>query len=807
MADSNAPAESTLPGSSEPAQPFLPPLPTINRKHRRYTSLGLIAPQPVTPTSSTSVTLPRLASIFRIRSPSVDTEVLPDSRDRSSSAPRSVAHARHVPSSSDPSLPSSVALESRGHEQIHRSHGFGLNHERTIVGSEIKTADILYRGSSRRTSAEQGDKYTSTLDRQVILNTRGIPNELDSSSKNGSIPGSPTLGMFKPTSSATVPPVAPISTPIRSENESSASNLEAWDPSSSFAVGTVRVSNSFEGSGPSSAHSSNLPASSISPMRRYAATTAAAAAAAAAGSPSTPHPMILTAHTETSSSLSSLTSPPSSSTSVGLRQKAPTTPSSSSLSQGSPYVPQLSRGVRVGSIGTVGTSTTGTIGTPYTAITSPSNTPVTNWMSGSGNGSSLPFSRRYSAGLYSGDFASDTLGPSSETPASPSEYIDGYDSSASSISKKLAMEGGGMAGASAMTSSAASSFSSSAIFSHHRLATIPRTGTFAAPGQSFSSNTSSAHTLPTFFPSTPPPTLHRMIATPITSGSSEPSVSRTESEIQQPLNGFLSADGTENPLNAFATTNVQGGGPLFFDGFAHSRLVAELYEMKRRADVGVRMTLGIWDVHRDAELAETEAVDPTSDDASVVVMDSPPTAQAQHYNRRLSLAMLNRGSPDSLARARSVSQQRPPLLSDRREKSTLSGTSVEQIPGGWRAIAPRRNVRRESTKPERGGRKRGLTHSKSWPPSVLATSHDLLMNRIEDVAYAILLTPAEAMVGTNLAANLMKALQELMEEVRMLVVGNADADEMVTKLLFVFAPVSRVADSLVGCFIKFWMAI
>ncbi|KAI8808056.1 hypothetical protein BJ742DRAFT_289499 [Cladochytrium replicatum] len=720
MADSTPPSENTVPGSTEQQQPFLPPLPTINRKHRRYTSLGLIAPQPMKPSFSSSVTLPRLTSLFRIRSPSLDTEALPESRDRSSSAPRSISHSKHAPSSSDPSLPSSVASESRGHEQLQRPYGIGSYHERIIGSSEIRP-ELQKRGSSSTITTEQSEKNTNTIDHQVGFHTRETPAELSSSGKAVSTPASPTQSKVKTfplTSSSTVSPVIPVSSRIRSENEGLSSNLEAWDPTLSFAPGTVRVSNGLEGLGQSSAHSSHLPASSISPMRRYATKTAATAPAAAAASPSTPHPMILTAHTDTSSSLSSLTSPPSSSTSVGLRPKAQTTPSPSPLSQGSPYVSQPSRAFRVGRINTVGTSTTGTTGTPYTAITSPSNNPVINWTPTTGMNSSLPYSRRYSAGLYSVEYTTDTLGQSNEKPTSPTEYIDGYDSSASSISKRLGMEGG-LGGASAMTSSATSSFSSSAVFSHHRFATIPRSGAFGAPGASFASNASSSHTLPTFFPSIPPPTLHRIIATPVTSGSSEPSVSRTGSEVQQPLAGFLSADGTENPFNAFAARNVQGGGPLFFDGFAHSRLVAELFEMKRRADVGVRMTLGLWDVDRDTEHADSDTVEPTRDDASVVVAESPPPAQTQHYNRRLSLAILNRGSPESLARARSLSQQKPPSLPDPRERRRMSGTSGEQAAGDWRAAAARMSVRRGSTKPVRGGRMRGLTHSKSWPPSVL----------------------------------------------------------------------------------------
>ncbi|TPX39165.1 hypothetical protein SeMB42_g06430 [Synchytrium endobioticum] len=91
---------------------------------------------------------------------------------------------------------------------------------------------------------------------------------------------------------------------------------------------------------------------------------------------------------------------------------------------------------------------------------------------------------------------------------------------------------------------------------------------------------------------------------------------------------------------------------------------------------------------------------------------------------------------------------------------------------------------------------RPLLHSKSWPPSIFASPHDLLLTQIESIGTLILHTPASALINTRLAGDFMRSLQDLMEQSRRMVVGNAEANDLLTKLSFVFAPVSRVAESL-----------
>ncbi|KAJ3135736.1 hypothetical protein HDU90_003812 [Geranomyces variabilis] len=89
-----------------------------------------------------------------------------------------------------------------------------------------------------------------------------------------------------------------------------------------------------------------------------------------------------------------------------------------------------------------------------------------------------------------------------------------------------------------------------------------------------------------------------------------------------------------------------------------------------------------------------------------------------------------------------------------------------------------------------------LKHSTSWPPTVLGSTHEMLMARIEAAAHAVLNTPVTSMIHTTQAANLMYAFQELMEAQRRMVVGKPEVEDLLTKLQYTFAPVSRLAESL-----------
>jgi len=50
----------------------------------------------------------------------------------------------------------------------------------------------------------------------------------------------------------------------------------------------------------------------------------------------------------------------------------------------------------------------------------------------------------------------------------------------------------------------------------------------------------------------------------------------------------------------------------------------------------------------------------------------------------------------------------------------------------------------------------------------------------------------------NVAVEIMKELQELMKAQRNMAVGNADAEDLLTKLIYVFADVTRAVEAVVS---------
>ncbi|KAG0240214.1 hypothetical protein BGW41_007119 [Actinomortierella wolfii] len=92
---------------------------------------------------------------------------------------------------------------------------------------------------------------------------------------------------------------------------------------------------------------------------------------------------------------------------------------------------------------------------------------------------------------------------------------------------------------------------------------------------------------------------------------------------------------------------------------------------------------------------------------------------------------------------------------------------------------------------------RRVIASNSWPPTILASSHTTLLISIECISQQILHTPVCTLIQYPLKAlEIMKRLQILMERQRRMAVGNAEAEDLLTKLVYVFAPVSRLAERL-----------
>lgn len=101
-------------------------------------------------------------------------------------------------------------------------------------------------------------------------------------------------------------------------------------------------------------------------------------------------------------------------------------------------------------------------------------------------------------------------------------------------------------------------------------------------------------------------------------------------------------------------------------------------------------------------------------------------------------------------------------------------------------------------------------HSNSWPPSYLGIFNHLVINsilasvdtisihKIEDLAERILETTVQAMVETNICREFMTEFRILLTQLRKMTVGNAAAEDLLSKLLFEFSPCCRLAEYLVN---------
>lgn len=71
------------------------------------------------------------------------------------------------------------------------------------------------------------------------------------------------------------------------------------------------------------------------------------------------------------------------------------------------------------------------------------------------------------------------------------------------------------------------------------------------------------------------------------------------------------------------------------------------------------------------------------------------------------------------------------------------------------------------------------------------------MLRIQCLAKLILDTSSSSLVNTSLAIEFRQAIQCFVEEQQDAVVGNADAEDLLTKLLYICAPMLRLCESFV----------
>jgi hypothetical protein len=96
------------------------------------------------------------------------------------------------------------------------------------------------------------------------------------------------------------------------------------------------------------------------------------------------------------------------------------------------------------------------------------------------------------------------------------------------------------------------------------------------------------------------------------------------------------------------------------------------------------------------------------------------------------------------------------------------------------------------------------TRAHSWPPvgvSSPLSASETIYTRVEQVAFRILQTSVIALLDTDIATTLMKELQTQMEFQKNLNGQNLEANELLTKLLYIFAPLLRITESFVQtCF-------
>lgn len=91
---------------------------------------------------------------------------------------------------------------------------------------------------------------------------------------------------------------------------------------------------------------------------------------------------------------------------------------------------------------------------------------------------------------------------------------------------------------------------------------------------------------------------------------------------------------------------------------------------------------------------------------------------------------------------------------------------------------------------------KGHYRSKSWPPTIVVSENNLLLNRIEAVANAIIQIPSLMFINTKIAIDIMTTLRNIKNVQRRVMVANEEAEDLLTKVLFLFAPVTRLAASL-----------
>ncbi|KAJ3025313.1 hypothetical protein HDV00_012789, partial [Rhizophlyctis rosea] len=193
-------------------------------------------------------------------------------------------------------------------------------------------------------------------------------------------------------------------------------------------------------------------------------------------------------------------------------------------------------------------------------------------------------------------------------------------------------------------------------------------------------------------------------------------------------------------------------------------LVSELVQAKERADVAIRLILDSW--YRGGSSTPTGTTTPdelTTPDRNMgwtFGLDVHAHAERQRTRTVLPEVGFEARSGEIVGRVIGGG-------GDVRSKRQSFGVGMFRVGGGEgkeRVVAPVR------VKHQKGRQRPFLMHSKSWPPSIFASTHDVLLSRIESLALLILHTPSQHLVShTSIAVDIMRQLRELMEQQRRLV--------------------------------------
>ncbi|KAJ3217914.1 hypothetical protein HDU67_007065 [Dinochytrium kinnereticum] len=306
-----------------------------------------------------------------------------------------------------------------------------------------------------------------------------------------------------------------------------------------------------------------------------------------------------------------------------------------------------------------------------------------------------------------------------------------------------------------------------------------------------------------------------------------------------------SEESDENHVSFLDLTDAEGATVATLD--VRAVLTEELIMAKERADIGLQMLLEAWQEERDALLIAAYDIDDgngqnrdsNADDGGSVPREtfglttssaSSPVRRAATVGdipacsletKKMSKTQVasrwkkirekfvgsNNGDrvdaylsvPDNTSQIgrRSITQPTRPVL---RSNELIEGVQYPSTPtvenAGILCVGTARIDRGTDIGRKKRRRRHLLIHSNSWPPSLFVSSQEILISRIEATAWHMLRTTAHDLIGNMRASEFMKTLQELMEAQRRTVVANANAIELLTKMIFVFAPVSRLADSL-----------